>query len=178
VVWLSIIKDICFLDELLQPCRVNLGLNEISKLKDGKKYHKQVQTSITSCGQRVSPGQQKAKAPLEGTNRQHNCMFCNRAFIQRDKMVLHMHKKHAGLFIVCKHNGRCSKIFRTDAEKSEHTLQLTNKTGKPIKCDFCCVMYFKDGKAKHLKMVKMHHKNDNLIRCRYNIFVPLTSFLR
>jgi hypothetical protein len=78
--------------------------------------------------------------------------------------VLHMHKKHAGLFIVCKHNGQCAEIFRTEAEKSEHILQLTREKRKQIKCNFCCVMYKKSLKARHFKI---HHKNDNLIRCSY-----------
>jgi hypothetical protein len=55
----------------------------------------------------------------------------------------HVHKKHAGLFIICKHNGHCTEIFRTEAEKSEHILELTNKKDKLMICDFCCVMYRK-----------------------------------
>jgi hypothetical protein len=164
MVRLSIIKEICFLVELLRPCRVNLGLNENSKLNDSKKYHKRVQTSDTSCGQSVSPSQQTAKNTLEGTKRQLKCILCNCAFIQHKSIVQHMHKRHAGLFIICKHNGVCTQIFRTDAEKSEHILQLTNKKVKLIKCDFCCLMYFERDHSNHFKR---HHKNDNLLQCSY-----------
>jgi hypothetical protein len=152
---------------LLWPCRVNLGLDENSKLNDGKKYYKQVQTSETSFGQPVSPDQQETKDVLKVSKRQHRCMICNRDFVLRESMVLHMHKKHAGLFIVCKHNGHCAEIFRTEAEKAEHILALTqipNKKDKLIKCEFCCFRYWKSRKANHLKI---HHKNDNLIRCSY-----------
>ena len=147
-----------FLEQLLRPCRVNLGLEGNSKFKDGKKYHRQVQTSKTSCGEHGSPDQ------LQGSKLHHRCIICNCAFISLGSMVQHMHRKHAGLFIVCKHNGTCSKIFLTEGEKCEHILQLTNKKGKLINCDFCCAMYFKSDSAYHLKK---HHKNDNLIRCSY-----------
>jgi hypothetical protein len=150
---------------LLRPCRVNLGLYENTKLNDGKKYHKRVQNSATSCGQSASPYQQEAKDTLEGSKRQHRCILCNRAFNYRKDVLLHMHKKHAGLFIVCKHNGKCSQIFRTEAEKSEHLLELKNN-GKLIKCDFCCVTYSRGAKAKHFKR---HHKNENLIQCSYRL---------
>jgi hypothetical protein len=133
---------------------VNLGLHENSNLNavnDGKKYHRRVQTSKTSCRQRNSPDQLEAKDMLEGLKEQHRCILCNCAFIQRQNMVLHMHEKHEGLFIVCKHNGQCAEIFRTEAEKSEHILTLTNKKDKLIKCDFCCVMHRKSSKARHLK---------------------------
>jgi len=141
---------------------VNLGLDENAKLNDGKKYHKRVQTSETSCGQRVSPDQLEAKNTLESSKRQHRCILCNRAFNYRKDVVLHMQKKHAGLFIVCKHNGRCAEFFRTEAEKSEHILKLTNINDQLIKCNFCCLMYNKSGKVHHLKR---HHKN--LIQCSY-----------
>jgi hypothetical protein len=145
---------------------VNLGLNENSdlKLNESKKYQKQVQTSKTSSGQRVSPDQQKAKVTLELSKGQHRCMLCNCAYIHQNDMMKHMHKKHAGLFIICKHNAKCSQIFRTEAEKSEHLLQLTSKKRKQIKCDFCCLMYSKMDYAYHFQK---HHKNDNLIRCSY-----------
>jgi KRAB domain-containing zinc finger protein len=112
----------------------------------------------TSCGQSVSPDQ------LEGSKQHLRCILCNCAFIHRESVVQHMHKKHAGLFIICKHNGKCAEIFRTEAEKSEHIREVTNKNGKLIKCDFCCLMYFKRNRANHFKR---HHKNDNLIRCSY-----------
>jgi KRAB domain-containing zinc finger protein len=152
------------LEELLRPCRVNLGLDENSKLSDGKKYHKRVQTTKTSCGQRVSPDQQETKDMLVGSKGQHRCILCNSAYTQRHSMLEHMRKKHAGLFIICKHNGHCAEIFRTEAEKSEHILQLTNENDKLIKCDFCCLMYCKRDHAKHLKI---RHKNDKLIQCSY-----------
>jgi hypothetical protein len=94
-------------------------------------------------------------------------MFCNCAFTHRNGMMRHMHIKHAGLFIICKHNGHCAEIFRTEAEKSEHILQITqikNKKRKQIKCNFCSVMYSKSLKARHFKT---HHKNINLVRCSY-----------
>jgi KRAB domain-containing zinc finger protein len=75
-----------------------------------------------------------------------------------------MHNKHAGLFIVCKHNGVCSKIFRSETEKSEHIREVTQINDKLIKCDFCCLNYWKSFTSKHFKI---HHKNDNLIRCSY-----------
>jgi len=146
---------------------VNLGLNENSKinaLNDGKIYLERVQTFETSCGQRVSPDQKKAKDTLEGSKRQHRCIICNFTFLSRQGMVLHMNKKHAGLFIVCKHNGRCSQIFQTEAEKSEHILELTHKKDKLLNCDFCCLMYFKADRTNHFKI---HHKNEKLIRCSY-----------
>jgi hypothetical protein len=146
---------------------VNLGLNENSKinaLNDGKKYLELVQTFETSCGQRVSPDQKKAKDTLEVSKGQHRCILCNRAFSRRESMVQHMHNKHAGLFIVCKHNGRCSQIFQTKAEKSEHILELMNKKDELINCDFCCLMYFKADRTNHFKI---HHKNENLIQCSY-----------
>jgi hypothetical protein len=149
---------------LLWPCRVILGLNENLKLNDGKKYHKPVQTSDTSCGQSGTPSQQTAKNTLEGTKRLLKCMFCNCAFNHRNGMMKHVHNKHAGLFIICKHNGHCTEIFRTEAEKSEHILELTNKKDKLIKCDFCCVMYRKRDRANHFKK---HHKNDNIFKCSY-----------
>jgi hypothetical protein len=153
-----------FLEELLQPCRVNLGITENSKLNESKNYQKQVQTSKTSSGQCVSPDQQEAKVTLELSKRLHRCMLCNCAFTHRQKMVQHMHTKHSGLFIICKHNGKCAEIFRTEAEKSEHILQLMNKRDKLVKCDFCCVMHCKSLTAYHLKK---HHKNDNFIPCSY-----------
>jgi len=92
-------------------------------------------------------------------------MLGNRAFNSRKFMVQHMHRKHAGLFIICKHNGKCAEIFRTEAEKSEHIREVTkNKKDKLIKCDFCCLMYSKNDQAHHFKI---HHKNENLIRCSY-----------
>jgi hypothetical protein len=66
------------------------------------------------------------------------------------------------LFILCKHNGKCSRIFRTEAEKSEHLLELSNSEDKLMKCDFCCQMYPEKNKARHFKI---HHTN--LIRCSY-----------
>jgi hypothetical protein len=156
-----------FIEQLFRPCRVNQVFNENSKLNalnDDKKYHKRVQTFKTSWGQRVSPDQQEAKDMLEVSKRQHRCMLCNRAFFNRQVMVKHMHNKLAGLFIICKHDGRCTQIFRTEAEKSEHILEVTNKKSKVIKCDFCCLMYFERDHAKHFKM---HHKNENLIRCSH-----------
>jgi hypothetical protein len=143
---------------------VNIALNENSKLNDGNNNHNGMQTSETSCRQCVSPDQQEAKDTLEVSKRQHRCMLCNRDFIHRDSMVFHMHNKHAGLFIICKHNGRCAEIFRTEAEKSEHLLQLAREKRKQIKCNFCCVMYSNNLKARHFKT---HHKNENLIRCSY-----------
>jgi hypothetical protein len=148
-----------FLEQLLRPCRVHLGLKGNSKFNDGKKYHKQVQTSKTSCGQHGSPDQ------LQGSKLHHRCIICNCAFTSLGSMVQHMHREHAGLFIVCKHNGKCSKIFLTEREKSEHILQLTNKESKLINCDFCCALYFKHDSARHLKK---HHKNDNVVRCSYH----------
>jgi hypothetical protein len=74
-------------------------------------------------------------------------------------------KKHAGLFIECKHNGKCSQIFQTEAEKSVHILEITNKKYKLIKCEFCCLMYSIKNQAYHFKI---HHTNENLIRCSYN----------
>jgi hypothetical protein len=157
------VKVNLFLEDVLRPCRVNLGLNENSKLlSDGKKHHKLVQTSETSSRQSVSPDQ------LESSKQHLRCLICNCALNSRKYMVRHMHRKHAGLFIVCKHNGKCAEIFRTEAEKAEHILALThlrNKKDKLIKCDFCCLMYRKREHANHLKM---HHKNDNLIRCSCN----------
>jgi len=147
-----------FVEELLRPCRVHLGLNESSKLNDVKEYHKQGQTSETSCGQSVDTDQ------LEGSKLHHKCMLCNFAFNYQKSMVQHMHDKHAGLFIICKHNGKCAEIFRTEAEKSEHILQLTNLNDNLIKCNFCCLMYCKREHANHFKM---HHKDDNLIQCSY-----------
>jgi hypothetical protein len=155
---------LCFLEELLRPCRVNLGLNGKAKFKDGKKYHKRLQPSKSSGGQRVGSDQQEAKDTLEGSNRQHRCMLCNCVFVHRESMVEHMHKNHAGFFIVCKHNGVCTQIFRTEAEKSEHIIELRNKNVKLTKCDFCCLMYYKRDRLNHFKK---HHKNDNLIRCSY-----------
>jgi hypothetical protein len=158
----------CFLEELLRPCRVNIGLNENSKinaLNDGKKYHKQVQTSETFCGQYVGTDQLEAKDMLKVSTRQHRCMLCNRALFNRQGLVKHMHKKHAGLFIICKHNGQCAEIFRTEAEKSEHIREVTNnKKGKLLNCDFCSLMYSKRDHANHFNI---HHKNDNLIQCSY-----------
>jgi KRAB domain-containing zinc finger protein len=148
---------------------VNLGLNENSensKLNDGTKYHKREQTSETSCGQLISPDQQEAKDKLQGSKQQHRCMLCNCAYIQREKMMLHMHKKHAGLFILCKHNGHCAEIFRTEAEKSEHIIELRNKNANLIKCDFCSVMHSKSHTTMHLKK---HHKNENFIQCSYRL---------
>jgi hypothetical protein len=160
----------CFLEELLRPCRVNIGLNENSKinaLNDGKKYHTQVQTSETFCGQYVGTDQLEAKDMLKVSTRQHRCMLCNCAFNSRQYMVQHMHKKHAGLFIICKHNGQCAEIFRTEAEKSEHIREVTNnKKGKLLNCDFCSLMYCKRDHTKHLKI---HHKNDNLFPCSYRL---------
>jgi hypothetical protein len=150
-----------FLEESLRPCRVNLGLNETLNLNEDKKYHEPVQTSKTSCGQRGSTDQQRAKEGLKG---QHRCLLCNCALNSQKYMVQHMHRKHAGLFIICKHNGLCSQIFRTEAEKSEHILELTNKRGKRIKCDFCYLMYSERNQANHFQK---HHKNDNLVRCSY-----------
>jgi hypothetical protein len=147
-----------FVEELLRPCRVHLGLNESSKLNDVKEYHKQGQTSETSCGQSVSPDQ------LKGSKQHHRCIICNCAYTHEKSLVQHMHRKHAGLFIICKHNGRCAEIFRTEAEKSEHILQLTNKNVNLIKCNFCSVMHRKSLTAMHFRI---HHKNDNLIRCSY-----------
>jgi hypothetical protein len=150
---------------------VNLGLNEnlkINALDGGKKYHEGVQTSETSCGQRVSPDtpdQQKAKDTLEVSKRQHQCMLCTCAFNNRKDMVQRIKKKHAGLFIECKHNGKCSQIFQTEAEKSVHILEITNKKYKLIKCEFCCLMYSIKNQAYHFKI---HHTNENLIRCSYN----------
>jgi hypothetical protein len=159
------IYTLIFLEELLRPCRVNLGgLNENSKLNDGKKYHKRLQSFKSSGGLRSD--QQEAKDTLEGSKRQHRCMLCNCAYVYQQSMVEHMHKKHKGLFIVCKHNGRCAEIFRTEAEKSEHIRELRNKNVNLIKCDFCCLMYCKRDHANHLKI---HHKNDNLFRCSYSI---------
>jgi KRAB domain-containing zinc finger protein len=143
---------------------VNLGLNEKLKLNFSKKYHRPLQTFKTTHVQRVSPDQQESKNTLEGSKWQHKCMLCNCAFTQRQSMVQHMHNKHAGLFIICKHNGHCAEIFRTEAEKSEHILELTNKRGKLITCDFCCLMYSKKDQAMHFKN---HHKNDFLFRCSY-----------
>jgi hypothetical protein len=165
--WLSTIRNM-FLEELFRPCRVNLGLDENSKLNalnDGKKYYKRMKISETSCGQLVGTDQQKAKdIGLEGVKGQLRCTLCNHAFIYRRSMVKHMHKKHAGLFIVCKHNGHCAEIFRTEAEKSEHILEGTNKKYKLIKCEFCCLMFSKENQAKHFKK---HHINENLIQCSY-----------
>jgi KRAB domain-containing zinc finger protein len=143
---------------LLRPCRVNLGLNESSKLNDVKEYHKQGQTSESSCGQRGSPDQ------LEGSKKHLRCIICKSSFVKRESILKHMRKKHAGLFIICKHNGQCAEIFRTEAEKSEHIREVTNKRGKLIKCDFCCEMYCKSLTSNHFKI---HHKYDNLIRCSY-----------
>jgi hypothetical protein len=153
-------KMICFLGELLRPCRVNLGLNENSKLNDGTKYHNRVQTSETSCRQSVSSDQQEAKDTLEGSNWQHRCMLCNCAFNHHKDLVKHMHNKHAGLFIICRHSGWCSQIFRTEVEKSEHMLEVRNKIVDLKKCDFCCLRYCQRDHSKHFKR---HHKNDNLI---------------
>jgi hypothetical protein len=147
-----------FLEELLQPCRVNLGLSENAKFYEGKKYHKEVHTSETSCGQRVSADQ------LKGSKQHHRCIICNCAYTHEKSLVQHMHNKHAGLFILCKHNGQCAEIFRTEAEKSEHILELKTKRAKLIKCDFCCLVYWKSGIAKHFET---HHKNDSLFRCSY-----------
>jgi hypothetical protein len=141
---------------------VNLGLHEYSKLNESKKYHKRVQTS---CRERVSPDQQKAKAMLKDQKKKLRCIICNRAFISRQGMLLHMHNKHAGLFIMCRHNRQCAEIFRTEAEKSEHLLKLTNKIDRVKKCNFCFQTYWKCDKAKHFKI---HHKNDNLVRCSYH----------
>jgi hypothetical protein len=156
MVWLSTIKY--FLEKLLRPCRVNLGLNENSKLNDGKKYKNRLQTSKSSGGQPDSPDQ------LEGSKKHLRCIICKCAFVKRVSILKHMDKKHAGLFIICKHNRQCAEIFRTEAEKSEHILKLTSKKDKLIKCNFCCEMHCKSLTSKHFKI---HHKYDNLIRCSY-----------
>jgi hypothetical protein len=144
---------------VLRPCRVDLGLNENTTLDDIKKHHGRVKSF---CGQDVSTDQQDAKNKPLGTKRQHKCMLCNCSYTIRYEMVQHMHKKHAGLFFQCKHNGHCGKIFRTEAEKSEHLLELRNNNSNLEKCDFCCKMYFETNKARHFQI---HHKN--LIRCSY-----------
>jgi KRAB domain-containing zinc finger protein len=139
---------------------VNLGLNENSKLNDSNKnFKKRLQTSKSSGGQRGSPDQ------LKGSKKHLRCIICNSAFVKRVSILKHMHKKHAGLFIICRHNRQCAEIFRTEAEKSEHILDVTNKNSKLIKCDFCCIMYNKSSKRKHFKK---YHKNENLNRCSYN----------
>jgi hypothetical protein len=143
---------------------VNIGRNENSKLKNDKKYHKQLQTLETPCGQSVSPHRHEAKDTLEGSKRKHRCILCNCASNSQTYMVQHMHRKHAGLFIVCKHNGICSKIFQTEAEKSEHIREVTNRSADLTKCDFCGLIYRKSDKVNHFKI---HHKNDKLIRCSY-----------
>jgi hypothetical protein len=144
---------------------VNLGLDENSKLNDCKKYHKQVQNFKTSRGQCVGTDQQEAKAMLKDPKKNLRCIICNRAFISRQGMLLHMHNKHAGLFIVCKHNGICSKMFHTEAEKSEHIREVTNRSiDLMMKCNFCGLIYCKGDKANHFKK---HHKNDFLFRCSY-----------
>jgi hypothetical protein len=138
---------------------VNLGLNENSKLNDSNKnYEKRLQTSKSSGGQRGSLDQ------LKGSKKHLRCIICNCAFVKRESILKHMHKKHAGLFIICRHNRQCAEIFRTEAEKTEHILQLTNKKDRLIKCDFCSVMHIKSILSKHLKI---NHKNENLIRCSY-----------
>jgi C2H2-type zinc finger len=143
-------------EAILQPCRVDLGPNENAKANDIKK---QVQVSYGNC---VSTNQQDDKKKQKDLEAQHRCMLCNRAFNYHRSMLQHMHNKHAGMFILCKHNGKCSRIFRTEAEKSEHLLEVRNGADKLMKCDFCCQMYPKNGKSRHFKI---HHKN--LIRCSY-----------
>jgi hypothetical protein len=138
---------------------VNLGLNENAKAHDIKKHHTRVQTSY---GNRVSMDQQDDKEKQKDLKAQHKCMLCNCAFHYHSTMVKHLHNKHAGMFILCKHNGKCSRIFRTEAEKSEHIMEVINNSTLE-KCDFCCKMYTKIDKARHFKI---HHKN--LIRCSYN----------
>jgi hypothetical protein len=98
---------------------------------------------------------------LKVSKGQHRCILCNCAFKRPNEMVHHMKKKHAGLFIICKHNGQCAKIFRTEAEKSEHIREVTNQL---IKCDFCCKKYLKNSKTIHFQL---NHMNDNLVRCSY-----------
>jgi hypothetical protein len=152
----------CLLEEVIRPCRVDLGRNEKTTLNDIKKHHERAKSF---CGQYVSTDQQDAKNKPLGTERQQKCMLCNCSYTIGYKMVKHMHKKHAGLFIACKHNGRCTKIFRTEAEKSEHILELKKNNEKLEECNFCDKLYVQKHKISHLKI---YHKNDNLIGCGYS----------
>jgi hypothetical protein len=147
---------ILFLEMVYQPCKVDVGPNENSMLNVSKK---RVEISIR---QYDGTNQQDAKDKTKDSKQQHRCMLCNRAFTLHYSMVQHMHRKHAGLFILCKHNRMCTEIFQTEAEKSEHILGLKNKNLK--KCDFCNLWYHKNQIEFHLKR---HHKNDNFIRCSY-----------
>jgi KRAB domain-containing zinc finger protein len=149
-------------EELLQPCRVDLGPNKNVPLNNSMKQNKPV---LSLCGPRKSTDKQDAENKPLGTKRQHKCMLCNCAFTQRSGMLQHLRKKHAGLFILCKHNGLCSKIFRTETEKAEHILELKNKKFALKECDFCYKMYSESGTVSHFKR---HHKHDNLIRCSYS----------
>jgi hypothetical protein len=149
-------KNVSFLEMMYQPCRVDVGPNENSILDVSKK---RVEISIR---QHDGTNQQDAKDKTKDSKRQHRCILCSCTFINHIAMVRHMHRKHAGLFILCKHNYKCNQIFRTEAEKSEHILGLKNKNLK--KCDFCNLWYQKTESENHFKR---HHKNDNFIRCSY-----------
>jgi hypothetical protein len=146
-------------EAILRPCRVDIGLNANAKSNHIKK-HQRVQSF---CRQDISTDQQDDKDNPEISKLQHRCMLCKSVSSCHYNLVKHMRKNHSGLFILCKHNGVCTRIFLTEAEKSEHNiLELANKNAKLMKCDFCCIMYFKKDKANHFDK---HHKN--LIRCSY-----------
>ena len=119
----------------------------------------------SSCRQDISIDEQDSEEEPKHSKPQHiKCLLCNCIFVYHHSMLQHMKKHHAGLFIICKHNGRCSQVFLTEAQKAKHILELTN-SDKLKKCDFCQIMYNKESGKSHFKM---HHKNDNLIRCSYS----------
>jgi hypothetical protein len=143
---------------VLRPCRVDLGPNE-----NAKKHHEQVQASYE---QHNSIDQLDAKVKPEESKPKHMCMHCDGVFIQRSAMVQHMQKNHAGLFFVCKHSSKCTQIFRTEAEKSEHLIGLKNKV-KLKKCNVCHIML--SSAWAFFKHMQIYHKDDNLLRCSYNM---------
>jgi KRAB domain-containing zinc finger protein len=143
---------------------VALGPNE-----NAKKQHELVQTS---CDNLVGTDQQGANVKPESSKLQHRCMLCNCCYTLCSNLMQHMHKKHTGLFIQCKHNHHCTKIFRTETEKSEHLLELKIKIVSLGKCDFCDKVLYDREVLNHMQT---YHKGENLVRCSYH---PCSIFFR
>jgi hypothetical protein len=129
----------------------------LSKSRAIKKHRENIHPTVSDPDEESGPSY-KVQRP---SNRRHKCFRCDQAFNVRSKFTDHLHTHHAGQFSECKHKGWCTKIFRTDEEKTEHVLK-DHKTEK--KCNFCHRKYPSKLASLHMSV---YHSNLNLLRCKY-----------
>lgn len=145
----------CFLDELIQPCRVRL--ERLTKDLN----HVQISNSDDKDALSLQLHRERKKQENKCKLRANWCFFCKK-IICHLSLGYHMKIRHKNKAIRCK-NMKCASYFSTEIERKQHEEQV-HIGAKQEKCIYC-YRYFA-GTENMSHHVKKHHKQ--AIQCDFS----------